>query len=277
MTTSEGSGGEHGVSPLASVEPWDLVADGYTAELVPWGEHFAGVALELADLDEGDPVADIACGPGTLALLAAARGARVSALDHSPAMIAHLRRRADEAGLTLEDVRIGDGQDLPWDDASFEAAFSMVGLIFFPDRAAGFREMRRVLRPGGRAVVSSIAELPEPAMEVFGAIAELLPGLLDRQGRAPLAEPGDFEDEMSAAGFRGVRVETVSHALAPISTTAFWERMERSAAPFVLLRRRLGEDRWRALSDGVLARLRDAHGDGPLEEVYVEHLGIGTA
>jgi ubiquinone/menaquinone biosynthesis C-methylase UbiE len=58
-------------------------------------------------------------------------------------MSANLRRRADELGLAIADVRVGDGQDLPFDDDVFDGAFSLVGPVFFPDRAAGFRELRR--------------------------------------------------------------------------------------------------------------------------------------
>lgn len=135
-------------NPLASAGTWDLVADAYAADLLPWAEHFAREALRLAALPPEPHIVDVACGPGTLALLAAREGARVSAIDFSPQMIANLNRRAEEAGLSLVDARVGDGQNLPFDDKSFDGAFSIVGLVFFPDRDAGFRELYRVLKPG---------------------------------------------------------------------------------------------------------------------------------
>jgi len=116
--------------PLASTEPWNLVADGYTAEALPLLEKFARDALLLASLPPGSRILDVATGPGTLALLAAREGAMVSAIDFSPAMVANLGRRADEAGLTLADVRVGDGQALPYEDNTFDAAFSLFGLMF---------------------------------------------------------------------------------------------------------------------------------------------------
>src|SRR4029077_9096481 len=99
---------------------------------------------------------DVAAGPGTLSLIAAAAGARVSAIDFSERMVDEFRTRAAAAGLAgALDIRVGDGQALPFESAAYDCACSIFGLMFFPDRHAGLREMRRVLRPGGRAIVSS--------------------------------------------------------------------------------------------------------------------------
>lgn len=90
---------------LATKEPWDIVADAFTTDVLPWAEHFVRAALQLASLPPSPSVVDVAMGPGTLALLAAREGATVSAVDSSPAMVANLRRRAGELGLTIADVR----------------------------------------------------------------------------------------------------------------------------------------------------------------------------
>ena len=101
-------------SPL--VEPWNLVADGYVAGVLPMMEHFAREALQLAVLPPSPHIVDVATGPGTLAFLAAIDGATVSAIDFSPGMVTNFHRREKEAGLRFADVRVGDGQDLPYDD-----------------------------------------------------------------------------------------------------------------------------------------------------------------
>jgi ubiquinone/menaquinone biosynthesis C-methylase UbiE len=264
-------------SPLATKEPWDIVADAYTADLLPsWAEHFAREALQLASLPPSPSIVDVATGPGTLALLAAKDGATVSAIDFSPAMVANLRRRANKLGLAIADARIGDGQDLPFDDNAFDGAFSMVGLIFFPDRGAGFRELHRVLRPGRRAVVSSFASIEGPLAQVLDGIRALLPNLPLSDGKMPLSDPEEFTHEMSSAGFHEVTIHTVTHLVTTPSLTEFWQKTQRSAAPVALLRRKLGEERWVEVANGVFNQLHETLGDGPVEELYTVHLGVGV-
>jgi ubiquinone/menaquinone biosynthesis C-methylase UbiE len=263
-------------SPLAIAETWDIVADAYAADLLSWAEHFAHEALQLASLPPSPHIVDVATGPGTLALLAAREGATVSAIDFSPAMVANLRRRADELGLAIADVRVGDGQDLPFDDNAFDGAFSMVGLIFFPDRAAGFRELHRVLRPGRRAVVSSIASIEGPFAQVLDGIRVMLPSLPIERGKIPLSDPEEFTHEMSSAGFHEVRIHTVTYPATTPSLTEFWQQTQRSAAPVALLRSKLGEERWAEVAKGVFNQLQETLGDGPVEELYTLHLGVGT-
>ena len=79
------------MSALATAEPWDLVAVNYAAESLPYFEAFSRAALRLAALPPKARVADIAAGPGTLSLLAAAEGATVSAIDLSADMVGEFR------------------------------------------------------------------------------------------------------------------------------------------------------------------------------------------
>ena len=91
--------------------------------------------------DSLDYLLDVAAGPGTLALQAARRGARVTATDFSPAMVETLRARASSEGLSGITTEVADGQNLPFPNASFDVACSMFGLFIFPDRARGFAEL----------------------------------------------------------------------------------------------------------------------------------------
>jgi SAM-dependent methyltransferase len=191
-------------------------------------------------------------------------------------MVANLRRRANELGLPIADVRVADGQDLPFVDNAFDGAFSMAGLIFFPDRAAGFRELHRVLRPGRRAVVSSIASIEGPFLQALEAIRASLPNLPLSDGKMPLSDPEEFTREMSSAGFHEVTIHTVMQPMTTPSVSEFWQRMQRSAAPVALLRRKLGEERWVEIANGVFDRLHKTLGDGPVEELYTVHLGVGV-
>lgn len=262
-------------SPLATPEPWDLVAADYTAQALPYFEVFSRAALELASLPPNARIADVAAGPGTLSLLAAARGARVSAIDLSDNMLAELRARADAAGLASSiDACLGDGQTLPFESAAYDAAFSMFGLMFFPDRAAGLRELWRILRPGCRAIVSSWVPFAGPFGELMKVAQEFVPGLPVGGGPPPLSDPASIEAEFTAAGFRSVTVETVDHALSMPSFDAFWESMQKTNAPLVLLKHRLGA-RWTAAAPTIRERVRATLGDGELVVGRGAYLGVG--
>src|SRR5262245_25360540 len=124
-------------SPLGAPLAWNLVASGFADESFDHFARYAADALALAEVRPGERLVDVAAGPGTLSLQAAAVAAEVAALDFSPPMLAQLRARMEQRGITNIDVREGDGQALPYGDGRFDAAFSMFGLMFFPDRARG--------------------------------------------------------------------------------------------------------------------------------------------
>jgi ubiquinone/menaquinone biosynthesis C-methylase UbiE len=261
-------------SPLASPEPWNLVADDYTLELLPMFELFSKDALALAPTAAGARLLDVAAGPGTLTLLAADSGRSVSAIDFSPQMVANLKRRLNGAQLGA-DVRLGDGQELPWPDAEFDAAFSMFGLMFFPDRARGFRELFRVLKPGGTAVVSSWADLQGIFRSVMLAMREILPDIAFGSGKGPLGDPEGFAQELSAAGFADVTVTPVTHTVRGESPKELWAQFQRTTAPIVLLKKRLGDAKWAEVTSGVVTRLEAEHGTGAVDITTTAYLGYG--
>ena len=265
------------VNPLATPEPWDLVAAGYTAEALPYFESFSRAALRAAKLPARARIVDVAAGPGTLSMLAAAAGATVSAIDISEQMLAAFRERVATAGLAgAIDIRQGDGQALPFESGAYDGAFSMFGLMFFPDRLAGLREMRRVLRPGGRAIVSSWVPFDGPFGELLKTARDFIPGVPLGGGPPPLGNPEEIRRELAAAGFAAVDVETVEYQLSAPSFDAFWDSMERTNAPLVLLKHRLGA-RWTELAPKIRARVRTTLGEGPLVVGRGAYLGIGTA
>jgi hypothetical protein len=92
----------------------------------------------------------------------------------------------------------------------------------------------------------------------------------------PLSDPEEFTREMSSAGFREVTIHTVTQLVTTPSLTEFWQKTQRSAAPVALLRRKLGEERWVEVANGVLDRLHQTLGDGPVEELYTVNLGVGV-
>jgi SAM-dependent methyltransferase len=265
-------------SPLAAPGPWDIVASAYAEELTPSFEFFSTQALELSALSEPAKLVDVAAGPGTLARLAARKGHHVSALDFSEKMVETLRARIEEARLApLVDARVGDGMALPYEDASFDAGFSMFGLMFFPDRDRGFRELLRVVKPGAPVVVGSW--LPFEHFELmaaaFGALNELAPPPPGTPPfKAPLVASEECLAEMTAAGFRDVAVHDVAFEQTIASVTEFWEMMVRTSAPVAFRKARMGAA-FDDLSKGVVERMRARFGDGPQHARMPAHLTIG--
>jgi SAM-dependent methyltransferase len=263
-------------SPLATPEPWDLVASGYVAENLAQFEAFAREALLLVPA-EGE-ILDVAAGPGSLTLLAARTARRVYAVDFAPAMIDALRARAAAAGITNAEAQVADGQALPFPDARFDAAYSMFGLIFFPDRARGLSELARVLRPGAGAVVSSWPPLERAPLfaALFGALGAELPGSGIGEAPTALGTAAEITAELRRAGFTTVAVHERDVVAGTATPAELWRSFARGGAPAVLMRKKMGEEGFADLSRRVVARLEAALGPGPRELRLTALLGVGT-
>ncbi len=264
-------------SPLSGPAAWDLVCHAYTRVLAPHAEQYATDALQLAALPPGCKIIDVAAGPGTFSFLAAKRGCRVTAVDFSPAMIELLVQRARREGWeSLIEARVANGEDLPYAESTFDAAFSMFGLMFFGDRARGLRELHRVLVPGGCALSSSWGSLEEvpPIAAFFSILRRALPELEIPPAPALLSSPELVESEMIAGGFSRVEVHTLSHDLIFESPDDFWESFGCSAAPAALIQKRVGVQRWQEISRGAIEGLTEMFGGGQLAIPMPAHLGI---
>jgi SAM-dependent methyltransferase len=120
-------------------------------EIIP---DLGPVLVEAARLGPGDHVLDVAAGSGNVAIPAAATGAHVIASDLTPELLDQGRADAEAAGVSLE-WEVGDAENLPYDNDSFDAVTSCVGVMFAPHHQAAADELVRVCRPGGRIGLSS--------------------------------------------------------------------------------------------------------------------------
>jgi SAM-dependent methyltransferase len=112
--------------------------------LLPLGPRL----VEACDLRPGQRVLDVAAGTGNASLPAAERGARVTASDLTPELLAEGRRRAEAQGLELEWTE-ADAEHLPFEDASYDVVMSAIGVMFAPHHQDAADQLVRVCRPGG--------------------------------------------------------------------------------------------------------------------------------
>jgi SAM-dependent methyltransferase len=112
---------------------------------------------------------DLACGTGAVSELAAATGAGVTGLDLAPGLIETARERALERGIDVEYV-VGDIEQLPFDDGSFEVVSSTCGIMFTPDHRASASELARVAASGGRIGLANWS--PEGAIPKMFAVMQ---------------------------------------------------------------------------------------------------------
>jgi SAM-dependent methyltransferase len=105
--------------------------------------------VEAAGIAAGERVLDVAAGSGNAALPAALAGAHVVASDLTPDLVEAGRRLAQDRGVELT-WEVADAEALPYDDGSFDAVISCVGVMFAPHHQQAADELLRVTRPGGR-------------------------------------------------------------------------------------------------------------------------------
>lgn len=105
---------------------------------------------EAVDLHSGERVLDVCAGNGNATLAAARRFARVVATDYVPALLERAAARAAVDGIDVEEFRVADAEDLPFEDGSFDVVLSTFGVMFTADHDRAVRELLRVTRPGGR-------------------------------------------------------------------------------------------------------------------------------
>ena len=228
---------------------------------------------------------DVAAGSGALSIPAARLGARVLSTDVSPRMLERLAAGARQEGLDLE-TRAMDGHALELDDDSFDISGSQFGVMLFPDMPRGIAELARVTKPGGR-VLMNVYGAPQK-IEFFGffvhAIQAVVPSFTGPPMDPPplpfqLQDPEKLRRELSKAGLKDVRVETITEKLEFHSGQQLWDWLTNSnpivgmvLAELSLTNAQAAVVR-EALDDMVRKR---AGGTGPAVLTNPINIGVGT-
>jgi ubiquinone/menaquinone biosynthesis C-methylase UbiE len=228
--------------------------------------HFMPFLLRAAHLAPGLRVLDIATGTGLsaeAALAAVGPTGHVTAADLSPAMAEKARERLGKAPNVS--VLVEDGQALSFPGRSFDAVLCNLGLMFFPDPVRGLSEFRRVLRPGGRAVVS-VNTVVERSYnhQINVIIARHVPSLAEAVTRTfALGEASRLKFLFREAGFVDIEIDTVKHTFVLPSFDAYYGPFERGGASTGQALAALPEEIRRAVREEVRRDLADT--GGPIE------------
>jgi N-acetylglutamate synthase-like GNAT family acetyltransferase/SAM-dependent methyltransferase len=163
-----------------------------------------GNPLAFAGVEPGQVVLDIGSGAGIDCLIAAEKvgpTGRVIGLDMTAEMIERARKNSREAGATNVEFRLGDAEKMPVEDTSVDWVISNCVINLSPDKPSVFREIARVLKPGGRISISDIVaeDLPAPIRESRDAWTGCLAGAISET---------EYVQGLEAAGLRSVKASS---------------------------------------------------------------------
>ncbi|MEU6441537.1 methyltransferase domain-containing protein [Streptomyces sp. NPDC047046] len=191
---------------------WAGRGDAYAASFAKLCAYPVEHLLDAAGVGEGTRVLDVGTGTGTVAAAALARGARVTAVDPEPSMLALAARTAPEA-----ELRTALLPELPFENGEFDAVVANFVLNHVGRPRAALEELRRVVRAGGRVAVTIWAKPPAPGQALLGrAIAAggavrppHLPGGLEPDEDFPRDEQG-LGALLATGGLGDAACETLS-------------------------------------------------------------------
>lgn len=267
------------ISPDQTPQGWDSVVGDYE-QAVESGltGQFVEEALAMAGVTQGDDVLDVAAGPGVMAIAAAHKGANVLATDFAPMMVERLSTRVADLGLSSIRAAVMDGQALDAEDESFDVVCSNFGVIFFPEPDRAFQEMHRVLRSGGRAVVTawSSPEKFEPLQLMVGGIRQVIPDFVPASPPVWLQfqDPAVLQQAMERAGLGQVEVRTLPGSWDLPSIAWLKENLLNLAPAVQALFTQFDEDQKAAMLEQMGEILAVRFGDAPPKLAVEAHIAL---
>lgn len=202
---------------------------------------------------------DLACGTGAVAERAAKRGADVTGVDLAPALIETAEERAREQGLDI-DYRVGDCEDIEFEDGAFDVVSSTCGIMFAPDHEATARELTRVVKTGGRIGLANWTTAENGLAALFRMMKPFQP-----TPPAGVGYPFDWGDEQHVQDRLGdafdLEIERDVSPLKLPNGEAYWQLFSTSYGPTRTLAESLDDERreelhrsWVEFADTELAR-----------------------
>jgi ubiquinone/menaquinone biosynthesis C-methylase UbiE len=202
-------------------QPWDSFArlsagERFRQQSAEMGADATRMLVEAARIVPGLRVLDVACGSGepSISIAELLRGTgSVIGMDTAAAPLELARERARARGLENVEFQQGDVHSIPFADAGFDRVTSRMGVMFFADLLTALRELRRVLRPGGRVILLTWGPMKQPYFEAtVGILRRLHPELevpLEARAMFKFGEAGTLGRALREAGFSKVHEELI--------------------------------------------------------------------
>jgi SAM-dependent methyltransferase len=259
---------------------WERVADRLEAAMAPVTARL----VDRLELHPGDTVLELATGPGVTGVAAAravAPGGRAIVSDRAPAMVDAARRRAAAAGVANVEARVLDIERIDLPDAHVDAVVCRLGCMLVPDPAAAFREIGRVLRPGGRFAVAVWAERARNpwAAVTWDVVTER--GLVpapdpEAPGMFALADAGRLRGVAAEAGL-DLALEEVPLSFRYDGFDDYWGTMRSVSTTLRRTVEELGDEEERQLAGALRERLEPYAVAGGYEVPGVAIVAAGAA
>ncbi|MDP9111139.1 MAG: class I SAM-dependent methyltransferase [Candidatus Eremiobacteraeota bacterium] len=224
-----------------------------------------------------DSVLEIAAGTGALTTLLAKHADSVLATDLSPQMVQHIARDANDLGLSNVRPAVADIASLAFPEESFDSVYCMFGIMFFPEPQKNLRDLMRVLRPGGRCVITSWNTRSQLLAPVAAAMTKLMPQ--SPQARAlnelpPYGDCGVFAEKLQQAGFEDVVCTEVEHGL-EIPSVEVYIRVFPGTNPDGIAMQRMPQPLIDSMGVAIEGELKNRFGDGPIVLAGVANIASG--
>lgn len=240
--------------------------DGYELQMGRWSRRLAPAFIRFAGITGALRVLDVGCGTGGLSMCLAQDPKIVSVhgLDISPAYVEYAKRRSNDTRLNFQ---VGDACSLPFAEASFDHAVSMLVLQFVPQAELAVREMRRVTRPGG-----TVAAATWDTRGGFIALRMIYDAaaMLDQKGQQAraaaytrlLSRPGELALAWIGASLTDVVQDSLTIRMEFASFADFWAPVEGKDGPVAEYVGTLSADDRERLRASVRLAYLDGEKDG---------------
>ncbi len=208
--------------------------------IMDWHAPIGAKVIELIDIHPSDSVLDIGTGLGEPGQTAAAiaRDGNVVGIDISREMVEGANETAKRKGTSNYSAKLYDGVKFPFDGNMFDAAISRNGVIFYPEMKAAMKEVRRVLKPGGRAAFSGWG--PPENNDSSVVLRKILTDVLNQElvavdspGPFRFARKGTFKAMLIENGFNDVREIDVTGTVKFDSNEHYWNYVSETQIPIV--------------------------------------------